>query len=83
MATVSSTKQQRKTFENFLVEKKLLTTHDLANAHMEQAKNKSSLDDAIIAGKLMDEEKLARAKAEFFRLPYVDLRNQSLPPKKY
>src|SRR3989344_1355519 len=78
MATVSSTKQQRKTFENFLVEKKLLTTHDLANAHMEQAKNKSSLDDAIIAGKLMDEEKLARAKAEFFRLPYVDLRNQSL-----
>lgn len=74
---ISSTRQQ--TFEQFLVEEKYLTTNQLVEVHNEQIKNKLPLERAIISLKFLSEEKLTRATAVFFHLPYVDLRNQTLP----
>src|SRR3989338_11302380 len=68
-----------RTFEQYLLEEKLATSKDLLQARGEQAKIKGSLDDALLSLNLFDEEKLARAKAGFFRIPYVDLRNQAVP----
>ena len=68
-----------RTFEQYLLEEKLATSKDLLQARQEQAKIKGTLEEALISLNLFDEEKLTRARAGFFRIPYVDLRNQSLP----
>ncbi|OGE75455.1 MAG: hypothetical protein A3C85_03090 [Candidatus Doudnabacteria bacterium RIFCSPHIGHO2_02_FULL_48_21] len=79
MATASPrTQEKRKTFEQFLVDEHHLTAKQLSSVHLEEAKNKQSLETAILGLKLMDEERLTRAQAAFFHLPYADLRNQSL-----
>ena len=71
--------EKRKTFEQFLLAEKFLTAKDMISARTEQTKNKLGFDDALLSLKIMDEERLTRAKAIFFRLPYIDLRNQSMP----
>src|SRR3989344_4590503 len=71
--------EKRKTFEQFLLAEKFLTAKDMVSARTEQTKNKLGFDDALLSLKIMDEERLTRAKAIFFRLPYIDLRNQSMP----
>src|SRR3990167_4891921 len=79
MATASPrTQEKRKTFEQFFVDEHHLTAKQLSTVHLEEAKNKQSLETAILGLKLMDEERLTRAQAAFFHLPYVDLRNQNL-----
>src|SRR3989344_5770440 len=77
MPTLSTT-QQHKTFENFLIDQKHLTLKHLAQVHEQQAKTKVTFDDALLGLKFLDEEKLARAKADFFHLPYADLKNAVL-----
>lgn len=81
MPTSTPTKilSSRRTFEQFLMQEKYLSAKDLATARVEQAKSKASLDGALLALKFLDEEKLTRAKSVFFRLPYIDLRNQTMP----
>src|SRR3989344_3449865 len=74
----TTTVQKRKTFEEFLISERLLTAKQLADIHLEQAKNRQTLDQAAAALKILDEEKLTRARANFFHLPYVDLRGQAL-----
>ncbi len=76
---IRSTIDRQRTFEQFLLEERFLTGKQLAEVHSEQAKNKRLLEPAILALGILDEEKLTRAKAAFFHLPYVDLRNLSLP----
>src|SRR3989338_6462232 len=75
MATTTST---RKTFEQFLMDEAILDKKEMAAVQMEQAKTKQPLESAILSLKILDEEKLTRAKAAFFHLPYIDLRNQNL-----
>lgn len=70
---------ERKGFEQFLMEEGFFSTKQLLEIQNERAKNQQSLEGALLALKIVDEEKLTRAKANFFNLPYVDLRNQSLP----
>lgn len=74
----TATLEKRKTLEQFLVDEGYLTARQMASVHLEQAKNRAALDTVILNLKLLDEEKLARAKAIFFHLPYIDLRSQSL-----
>src|SRR3989344_1971967 len=78
MPAVTDIQEKRKTFEQFLVDQKYLTPKQLSTIHLEEAKNKETLESSIISLKLMDEERLTRALAAFFHLPYADLRNQSL-----
>lgn len=73
------TSNPRRTFEQFLVEDRYLTARELAEVHQEQAKTRQTLEQAIAALNFLDEEKLTRARAAFFRIPYIDLRNHSLP----
>ncbi len=61
-----------------MVDQKYLTPRQLSTVHLEEAKNKQTLESSILALKLMDEERLTRALAAFFHLPYADLRNQNL-----
>jgi len=56
-----------------------LDKKQLPLVHLDQAKNKKPLEASILNLHFLDEEKLTRAKAAFFHLPYVDLRNQALP----
>jgi type IV pilus assembly protein PilB len=84
MPTVTAEKSKTRpgnpgTFEQFLLDEKYLTAKQLAEVHQEQVKSKESLEQALVAAKLMDEEKLTRTRASFFHLPYIDLRNQALP----
>lgn len=72
------TPQSSRTLEQFLVANRHLTPKQLAEVHHEQAKTRASFEKAVVALKYLDEEKLTRAKAAFFRLPYVDLRNYTL-----
>ena len=71
--------EKRKTFEQFLVSEGYLNSKQLAEIHIEQAKSKLAFDQAAVTAKFLDEEKLTRAKATYFHLPYVDLRQQALP----
>ena len=68
-----------RTFEQFLIDEKYLTKKQAAESHLHQVKEKQSLEQALLALKIFDEEKLTRAQAAFFRLPYVDLRTQDIP----
>lgn len=78
MTAAADIKEKRKTFEQFLVNQKYLTAKQLSTVHLEEAKNKQSLESSILALKLMDEERVTRAMAAYFHLPYADLRNQNL-----
>lgn len=77
MAT--TTVEKRLTFEDFLVADKYITKKQLADIHLEQAKTKQSFEETLFSLKILDEEKLTRVRAIFFHLPYVDLRNFTMP----
>lgn len=81
-ATVAKAKtrpQSKGTFQEFLVDEQYLTAKQLLDVRNEQVKNKLPLEEAILMAKVLDEEKLTRARANFFHIPYIDLRNQSIP----
>lgn len=71
------------TFQNFLVNKGYASKESIekiALAHNgKDALTLTLLTQAILNDKVMDEEDLTRAKAEFFNLPYVDLRKLQIP----
>lgn len=69
---------RKRNFAQFIVDEGHITKKDLADINLRQSKDKMSLESAILSLELMDEETLTRAKADFFRLPYVDLRNQKI-----
>jgi type IV pilus assembly protein PilB len=65
-------------FENFLVEKKFLNLEALNKAKGESATAHRNLFDYLVSEKYIGEEELTRARGQFFNLPYVDLRNQTV-----
>lgn len=75
----TATVEKRKSFEQFLVDRGYVSAKQLAEVHIQQAKNKQTLDQAIVAARIFSDEKLAQTKAAFFHLPYVDLRQIALP----
>jgi type IV pilus assembly protein PilB len=70
---------EKRSFEQYLIDERYLTIKQMAEIHNEQAKSKTTFEQALLSLEVFDEEKLTQAKAKFFRIPYVDLRNQSLP----
>lgn len=61
-----------------MLEERYLTLKELADAHQRQIKTKQTLEQALLVSKLFTEEKLTDAKAKYFHIPYIDLRNQTL-----
>ncbi|MDP3994012.1 MAG: GspE/PulE family protein [bacterium] len=76
-----STVEKRRTLEQFLVEKGDLTKKQLSGIEIGQATNREGVEAALF--KILGEEKFTRAKADFFHLPYVDLRTQSISKDAY
>src|SRR3989338_1157775 len=63
-------------FEDFLVQKNILTADQLNRAKTESATNQKNLYDYLVSERYITEEKLAEARGLFFKLPYVDLKNR-------
>ncbi len=67
-------------FERFLVDHGFLTKE--AYEHFQMAKREtptSDINQLLILGRFLDEEHLAKARAAFLNLPYVDLRGKEIP----
>lgn len=70
---------EKRSFEQYLIDERHLAMKQLAEIHNEQIKSKTTFEQALLAQKIFDEEKLTQVRAAFFQIPYVDLRNQPLP----
>lgn len=68
-------------FEKFLVDNGFVKPQAAAQLHALALQGGSALDQLLIAQKLLEEEDLAKAKAAFFSIPYVDLRHTQVPPQ--
>lgn len=67
-------------FEEFLVQNGFLSAQALVELESMQKQTGQQLHELILSRKLLDEEDLAKAKAAFFNIPYVDLRKAPVPP---
>src|SRR5690348_1822549 len=68
-------------FENFLLEKNFLTEENLIKARAESTTAHRNLFDYLVGERFITEEDLTKARGLFFNLPYIDLRNKSVPGK--
>jgi type IV pilus assembly protein PilB len=66
-------------FDQFLVTNGFVKAADLQQAVSSQKSAGQSLEQALLASNLLDEEGLAKARAAFFNIPYVDLRKMQIP----
>lgn len=78
--------EQQTTVQNlqaFLVEKGILTREKLAALKPVEKSTGSALVDfvhSLVGGKVADEEEITKVEAEFFNLPYMDLRKYEVKP---
>lgn len=81
MADASVTTLQKKTasFEDFLLEKKFISKEDLIKARAESSSSNRNLFDYMVNERFITEEDLTKARGLFFNLPYIDLRNKTIP----
>ena len=68
-------------FEEFLVSNGFLSANVLADLHTAQKQTGQQITDLLLVRKLLEEEDLAKARAAFFNIPYVDLRKVQADPK--
>jgi type IV pilus assembly protein PilB len=66
-------------FENFLVDQGLIPKDALIKARAESVTAHRNLFDYLVAEKIISEEDLVKARGLFFNIPYVDLRNKTIP----
>ncbi len=66
-------------FDQFLVKNGFLKSEALSGVKLLSQQSGQSFSQALLAQKLIDEETLAKAKAAFFNIPYVDLRQLQVP----
>src|SRR3989344_5043050 len=76
-----STVEKRRTLEEFLLDRGYFTKKQLAGIDIQQAANQEGMEAALL--KILGEEKFTRANADFFHLPYIDLRTQSISKDAY
>lgn len=86
MAQPVSPTETAPTFESFLLEHGFVTEpvfqrlqKYLADARS-SGKGNPDVAQFLVAEKILDEEEVAKAKAAFFNLPYIDLRKMEIPP---
>lgn len=66
-------------FEQYLFEHGLIDEPVFRRFQEENAKTPTPIDQWLLAQKVMEEEQIAQAHANYFNLPYVDLRKGSIP----
>jgi len=66
-------------FENFLTEKGFLTKENLIKARSESVSSHRNFYDYLVAERFLTEEDLTKARGLFFNLPYIDLKNKTIP----
>jgi len=68
-------------FEKFLVDNGFLKAQVATQIQVLQQKTGQDFGQLLISQKALDEEDLAKAKAAFFNLPYIDLRQSKVSPQ--
>ncbi|HYV34006.1 MAG TPA: GspE/PulE family protein, partial [Candidatus Limnocylindria bacterium] len=68
-------------FEKFLVENGFIQAQTATKLHAMQQKLGQDFGQLIISQKILDEEDLTKAKAAFFNMPYIDLRQIQVKPE--
>ncbi|MEJ0021788.1 MAG: GspE/PulE family protein [Candidatus Doudnabacteria bacterium] len=76
---ISSPQQKTLSFENFLLEKGFITKDNLIKARAESTTAHRNLFDYLVSERYISEEDLTKARGLFFNVPYVDLRNKTIP----
>jgi type IV pilus assembly protein PilB len=66
-------------FEKFLVENGFVKSEKMDQLILQQKQSGQNISQLLIAEKLIEEEDLTKAKAAFFNIPYIDLRQVSIP----
>ncbi len=67
-------------FEQFLVSNGFISAQVLTELEAAKKQGGQQIGDIILSRKLLDEEDLAKAKAAFFNIPYIDLRKIQVLP---
>lgn len=67
-------------FEQYLLEHGLIDEPVFRRFQEENAKVPVSIDQWLLGQKVMEEEQIAEAHANYFNLPYINLRKGSIPP---
>lgn len=70
-------------FEQFLVENGFVKAQVLTQLQTQAKQNGQDFSQLLIAQKVLEEEDLAKAKAAFFNVPYVDLRQVKILPEVF
>ncbi len=68
-------------FDQFLVANGFIKSDILANLKQISVQSGQNISQVILNQKALDEETLAKAKAAFFNIPYIDLRQVQVPPE--
>ena len=68
-------------FEKFLVDNGFVKAQVASQIQALQQKTGQDFGQLLISQKALDEEDLAKAKAAFFNLPYIDLRQAKVSPE--
>src|SRR5580704_4148845 len=70
-------------FERFLTDHGFLSREAFDKLQLAKrdtpANTPAAVDDLLLSGKFLDEENLAKARAAFLNLPYVDLHGKDIP----
>ena len=66
-------------FEKFLVDNGFVAGPKITQIHALQQQTGQDLGQLLLAQKVLEEEDLAKARAAFFNIPYVDLRKLQVP----
>jgi type IV pilus assembly protein PilB len=78
---INPTNTASATFEQFLVDNGFVKAQVMSQLQSTAGNNSQDLAQALVAQKVLDEKDLAKAKAAFFNVPYVDLRNTQISPQ--
>jgi len=62
-----------------LLRKKIITSQQVESILGEVQKSEKNVNDIILSGLFIDADKLVRAKAEIYNIPYVDLDQTNIP----
>src|SRR6185436_13161061 len=68
-------------FEQFLIDNGFVKPQVAAQLKAIGEKSGEDLSQLLLTQKVLDEEDLTKAKAAFFNIPYVDLRQMKVPPE--
>src|SRR3989344_3680429 len=66
-------------FEKFLVDNGFVKSEKMDQLLLQQKQGGQNISQLLIADKLIEEEDLTKAKASFFNIPYVDLKQLNIP----